>query len=95
MGIVFEVQDFSKRRIRMTSERLSHIVAEHPEIVPYSEELIRVLKEPERVNAKSKTVYYYSRFYKQREQSQQLLVIVKYLNNHGFVITAYFVRSLP
>jgi len=40
-------------------------------------------------------VRYYYRYYKNIESSaKNLLVVVKYLNGEGFVITAYFVRSI-
>ena len=39
-------------------------------------------------------VKYYYKYFKERESAKYLLVIVKYLNDHGFIITAYFVRNI-
>ena len=45
-------------------------------------------------NLDEKINYYYRYFKNRKSPAKYLLVIVKYLNGHGFIITAYFVRSI-
>ena len=95
MESVFEINDKSGRRIRLSNERWAHINQEHPEVAPYLEDIKDTLTNPTRIvpNEDDDNVNYYYKNFKER-QLQYLLVIVKYLNNHGFIITAYFVRNL-
>lgn len=92
--MIIEVYDKSGRRIRLSKERWAHINQEHPEMVPYFEEVKDALRNPLKViqYEHDKNVHYYYKYLKQRQS--YLLVIVKYLNNHGFIITAYFVRNI-
>ena len=96
MEPVFEVNDKSGRKIHLSNERWAHINQEHPEVAPYLEDIKDTLTNPLRIvpyEEDDDNVRYYYKYFKQR-QSQYLLVIVKYLNNHGFVITAYFVKNI-
>ncbi len=94
MSRIFEIRDKSGRNIYLTDERWKHINQEHPEVAPYLEEIKDTLKYPMKINKYelAENVRYYYRYFK--EKTKYLLVIVKYLNNHGFVITAYFVRNI-
>ena len=96
MEPVFEVNDKSGRKIHLPNERWAHINQEHPEVAPYLEDIKDTLTNPLRIvpcKEEDVNVRYYYKYFKQR-QSQYLLIIVKYLNNHGFVITAYFVKNI-
>jgi hypothetical protein len=94
---IFECLDKSGRKIHLSKERWTHINEEHPEISPYLEDMQETLRIPDTITRFSmdKDVRYYYRFLKRRKHTANyLLLIVKYLNGEGFIITAYFVRSI-
>ena len=96
MAWVFEIIDKSGRKIHLSKERWIHINEEHPEISPYLEELQEALKRPDKIASfeYDEDVRYYYKYLKHRKQTaKHLLLIVKYLNGEGFIITAYFVRN--
>lgn len=97
MTLVFAIKDKTGRDIRLTKERWEHINKEHSEIAPYLEEIKEALQNPLKIQPyeSDEKVKYYYRYLKHRESpSKYLLVIVKYLNGEGFIITAYFVRHI-
>ena len=94
---IFEVKDKTGRKIHLSKERWKHITTEHPEIVPYIEELKETLRNPNKITKYdfNENVNYYYKYLKNRKSlAKYLLLIVKYLNRHGFIITAYFVRHI-
>ena len=96
MTWIFEVEDNSSRKIHLSDERWKHLNQEHPEVAPYLEDIKETLKNPIKIidYEYDENVKYYYKYFKEREEAKYLLVIVKYLNNHGFIITAYFVRNI-
>ena len=86
--ILFEVNDISGRQIRLTLERWKHIARKHPEI--HINEIIIVLTTPLIITLSEydESVHYYFRFNK--KHGSYLLVLVKYLNGEGFVISSYY-----
>ncbi len=97
MALVLEVEDKSGRKIHLSNERWNHINQEHPEVAPYLEEIKETLKNPVKLSHyefDEKVRYYYKYFKERISKERYLLVIVKYLNNHGFIITAYFMRQI-
>lgn len=97
MAWIFEVKDKSGRKIHLSDERWKHLNQEHPEVAPYIENIKETLKNPLKITTYEfdENVRYYYRYFKEREsEAKYLLVIVKYLNNHGFIITTYFVRNI-
>ena len=96
MTWIFEVEDKSGRKIHLSDERWKHLNQEHPEVAPYLEDIKETLKNPLKITTYEydENVKYYYKYFKERELAKYLLVIVKYLNEHGFIITAYFVRNL-
>ena len=95
MNYIFEINDKSERKIRLSKKRWGeHIKLEHPDIQE-TNEIESTLRNPDRVIETKKDVYHYYRYFKHRNsKSKYLKVIVKYLNQHGFVITAYYVRDI-
>lgn len=93
---IFEVKDKSGRKIHLSDERWKHLNQEHPEVAPYLEDIKETLKNPVKITEYEidENVRYYYKYFKERESAKYLLVIVKYLNDHGFIITAYFVRNI-
>ena len=97
MPSIFEIEDKSGRKIHLTKERWTHINQEHPEVSSYLEEIQETLKNPIKIQEVDydKDVRHYYRYYKSIElPAKNLLVIVKYLNGEGFIITSYFIRSI-
>ena len=97
MSHVFQLEDKSGRKIHLSKERWEHINQEHPEVSNYLEEIKETLKNPTKIKTYKydKDVRYFYRYYKNRESAAKyLLIIVKYLNGNGFIITAYFVRNI-
>jgi len=93
MQHVLSIVDKSGRLIHLSPERWQHITQEHPDII-HTQPLIDVLIQPLiiRTSHYDENVRWYYREHEERKQ--YLLVAVKYLNEHGFVITAYFVRNI-
>ena len=93
---IFEVKDKTGRIVYLSSERLSHIRKRHPEINDF--ELVKeTLAYPDKVTDYSldQAVRYYYKYYKQiRSSNKYMQVVVKYLNNHGFIITAQFKNKI-
>jgi len=96
MTWIFEVKDKSGRKVHLSDERWKHLNQEHPEVAPYLEEIKETLKNPVKITEYEldENVRYYYKYFKERESAKYLLVIVKYLNDHGFIITTYFVRNI-
>lgn len=91
MGKVQDFNNYQNRSIRLTSERLSHIL-EHPEMNGLESEIGVVLGEPQIVR-QSRTddqVQLYYRYYElTKVGGKWLCVVVKQLADDAFVITAY------
>jgi len=97
MKYVFEVIDKSGRKIHLSKERWTHINTEHPELANYFEELKETLVNPSKITTYiyDENIKYYYKYLKEPNlTTKYLLVIVKYLNGKGFIITAYFMRNI-
>ena len=84
--------DYQDRRIRLTDERLAHIL-KHPEMASMEAELNRTLKSPEivRLSKSDAEIALYYRFYTDtRVGDKWLCVVVKFLVEDAFILTAYF-----
>ena len=95
---IFDLKDKSGRNIYLSAERWSHINQEHPEVSPYLEMIKETLRNPVKISTyhfDENVKYYFSYAKEKASKAKHLLVIVKYLNGHGFIITAYFVRQMP
>ncbi len=94
---LFELIDKTNRLIYLTDERWSHIVSEHDALVGNLEKLKDTITNPLIVlgsNDNQKINFYY-RYYKDRDTKERyLLVLVKYLNGIGFIITSFFTHKL-
>ncbi len=95
MDVVFEVKDKTRRKIRLSKERWKeHIKLEHSDI-DNVDEIELTLKRPDNIIQIKEDICHYYKYFKYKDsKSKNLKVIVKYLNKHGFVITAYYVRTI-
>ena len=85
------LQDCFGRQVRLTDERLAHIL-EHPEMKDMGAEIERVLRQPQLVrrSRSDAAVRMFYEFYAQTNVGGKwLCVVVKYGENDAFVVTAY------
>jgi len=85
------VTDYEGRAVRLTDERLAHIL-EHPEMLGMEDDIEETLKNPERVleSLSDPEARLYYRFYLgTRVGDKHLCVVVKMAQNDAFVLTAY------
>jgi hypothetical protein len=85
------LQDCFGRQVRLTDERLAHIL-EHPEMEGLAAEIERVLHQPQLVrrSRSDAAVWLFYEFYSQTTVGGKwLCVVVKYEENDAFVVTAY------
>ena len=88
--------DYQNRQIRLTEERLQHIL-DHPEMVDMRFQLEIVLQTPEvvRQSRSDSQVYLYYRFYEQTiVGAKWLCVVIKDNSDDAFIITAYLTDKL-
>ena len=93
---ILEMTDKTGKKIHLSKERWSHIRKKHPEI-----ENIELIEQT--INNPNKTVqyifdeniHYFCRYFKNlKPPKQYLIVIVKYLNGGGFIVTAYLEKDI-
>ena len=85
------LEDCFGRKVRLTDERLAHIL-EHLEMRELATEVERVLRQPQLVRRSraDEAVRLFYEFYAQTiVGGKWLCVVVKYMENDAFVVTAY------
>jgi|SRR3989338_9750509 len=93
---IFEVTDKTGRKIRMTIWNWGHITKKHPNISTEKEKIIETLENPDKIiySIKDEKARFYYKYYKNRKSVNKfLMVLVKYLNGDGFIISTHFVRT--
>jgi len=91
--IIFRINDKTNREIRLTKIGWKHISREHPKI--NIEEIKNTLTSPDIIKPSiydPKNVKWYYKFDKNKKR--YIMVSVKYLNNEGFIITAFYVNRI-
>lgn len=91
------LKDCEGRRVRLTDERLAHIL-EHPEMQGMEDRIIETVLRPERVleSLSDPQARLYLRFYvATRVGDKHLCVVVKVVDNDAFVLTAYLMTRPP
>ena len=97
MRIIFEVTDKNNKLIRLTNKQHSHIMEEHSYMHEYLEQIKETLQSPDKIRTYSfnRNVKYFYKGYKNLEKPNQfLLVIVKYLNGEGYIISSYLTAKI-
>lgn len=91
------LEDFNKRRIRLTDERQQHLESTHPEMKGQLGHIRQTLAAPDKV-VRSRTDPFVELFYKLYQSTpvteKYLCIVVKSLDNDHFIITAYFTDSI-
>ena len=89
-------RDFAGRSIRLTNERLKHIL-DHPEMAGMSGCIKQTLSEPHKViqSVSDPQARLYYRFYiSTRVGDKYLCVVVKVNPGDAFILTAYFTDTI-
>ena len=95
MNVIFEIIDKSGRKINLSEERWKHIIKRHPYMGKYFEEIKKTLEIPDKIISDDYRKEYYYKGYKHlKSPNNFILVIVKYLNGDGFVITSYLTDKI-
>jgi len=85
------LRDYEGRDIRLTDERLAHIM-EHPEMAEMEDAMAVTLNKPEfvvRSISDPEAALSYRFYFGTRVGDKWLCVVVKYKENDAFVLTAY------
>jgi len=96
MSAVFEVSAYDRRRIRLTQAQWLHMAFFHPEVEAERARIRKTLENPEIVveGATRNTQICYRFFKRTPVTSKYLAVVIKVLNQEGFIITAYFTERV-
>jgi len=89
------LKDYEGRAIRLTDERLAHIL-EHPEMQAMERPIEETLLRPERVLqslSDPQARLYYRMYLATLVGDKHLCVVVRLADNDAFVLTAYLVRK--
>jgi len=90
------LKDFLGRNIRLTDERLQHIL-EHPELVNMEIAIEETLKQPQFIvkSISDSNAELYYRFYSGTIVGDKwLCVVVKHTLNDAFILTAYLTEKI-
>ena len=93
----FEVLDRTGRKLRMTNWNWQHVIRRHPEISSEKEKIIETLENPDKINnsIKDEKARFYYKYYKHRQSANKfMMVLVKYLNGDGFIISVHFIPRI-
>jgi len=92
-NILLEIIDKTGRKINLRKDRWAHIL-NHPGMANQQERIKETLEKPYKIiklkDDESTTFYF--RYYK--DFKQYLLVMVKYLNGKGFIITSFYTDKI-
>ncbi len=89
------IHDFQGRAIRLTDERMAHIL-QHPEMVEMQSAVEQTLNQPEYVIqslADPQAELYYRYYLGTRVGDKWLCVVVKFSDVDAFVVTAYLTNT--
>ena len=97
MNVIFETIDKIGKKIRLTDKQWAHVVEDHPYMANHIEEMKETIEKADKITISmmDENVRYYYKYYKNKKGfNKYSLVIVKYLNGDGFVISSYFVNKI-
>ena len=88
--------DYCGRAVRLTDERLRHILT-HSEMTAMESEVQATLREPQKViqSRTDESIALYYRYYSKTIVGDKwLCIVVKYMEDDAFVITAYLTDTV-
>ena len=94
MTCVFEVIDKTGRKIYMPVSSWKHINLHHPDVSNKFEDIKDVVITPLIIKQDigDEGLHYYYKYFKSKRT--YLLVLVRYLNGEGFIITSFYVKNI-
>ena len=95
--MLFEIFDKTGRKIHLTEELWKHIMYEHTILSNRLNDLIDTLLNPLIIvssSSDSKVRCYYKYYKNIRLNAKYLMVVVKYLNGSGFIITSFYTDKI-
>ena len=94
--VVFELRSKLGKRVRLTQVQWKHITTRHRELRRQRARIRRTLQDPDFVlySHSDDNYQYYKFFPKTPVTEKHLLVVVRHLNDEGFVLTAFFLRKI-
>lgn len=95
MLTLFEVVDPSGRTIHLSKKRWNeHIRRDHPEVEDLEAVKGAIVRPTKTTHPFEGKVYHYKYFKHRHGPDKYLMVVVKYLNGSGFVITAHYTTHI-
>jgi len=93
MDVIFVIKDKTGRTITLRKDRWSHIL-KHPEMTNQQERIKETLEKPYKIIRLEgdENVTFYFRYYK--DFKQYLMIMVRYLNGQGFIITGFYTDKI-
>lgn len=96
METIFEVTDKTGKKIYLSNNQYKHLL-KHPFMHNPIENIKDTLKNPTTIRyyeEDKKKISFYKEFKNNKETERFLLVLVKYLNGKGFIITSFFTNKI-
>ena len=82
-------------RIKLTHDRIKHIIDKHPEVKPYLDEVAETVERPDLLIQGELGEIKALKFYESLHVGSKYMVVpYREKGNEGFIITAYFTSSL-
>ena len=92
---VFEMEDATGKIIYLTKERWGHIVQRHTMLSNSLEAIKETIVNPLVIIEGNQNRRYYYRHYKNIiSKEKYLVVVIKYLNGKGFIITGFYTERI-
>jgi len=96
MAAPFRATTLNGRILKLTNEGWRHICTVHPELQGELEKVNQVMKLPDFIKQgnKADTFMFYKFFPRTIVSPKHLVLVIKYLNTEGIVLTGYFTESI-
>lgn len=93
--VIFETISNLSKRIRLINVQWVHIIHKHRELDSQLQKMIHTLQDPDVVYycPREENYQYYKYFEQTPVTEKYLLLVVKHLNDEGFIITAFFISE--
>lgn len=90
-----EATSVTGAKIKLTNERIEHIIHKHPEIRPYLDQVIGAVEKPDLLIQGELGAIKALKFYESLHVGSKYMVVpYREEGSEGFIITAYFTSSL-
>jgi hypothetical protein len=96
MATIFETTTPNGKMLRLTNEGWDHICTVHPELKKELNKMKQAMKTPDLIKQgnRADTLMLYKFFSKTIVSPKHLVLVIKYFNTEGFVITGYFTERI-